>query len=251
MKYPIISSNIISGGTGFYKWGIQCFGYALIVDNTISDCNYGVYLYTQDMQFGGSIAPNAILERNKITGNTQGIHLEIYPARVYGTINPSIISNTISQNTIGIYIDGDSSKPILRNSNIQDNSNYNIQLKSSGNLNATYNWWGTTDTSSIDQTIFDSKRDFNLGTVNYTPYLTAPNTQATPDPNAPMPVPNSSISPSPSPSPSPEPEPTPSPSPDQSNTRGGTSWEFNGEVAVIAALVGVSVVLAIVLKKKQ
>ncbi len=63
-----------------------------------------------------------------------------------------------------------------------------------GDINATYNWWGTTETQTIDQTIHDNKDDFNLGTVNYAPILTAPNPQ-TPSISTPTntPAPSASI----------------------------------------------------------
>jgi len=206
-KYPIISSNTISGGSGYVNCGIGTTGYALIVDNTISDCNYGIKIITGRDIFGGSIAPNAIVERNKITGTSQGIHLEIYPAMVYGSINPSISSNTISKNTIGVYLDGDARYLTIKNNNIQDNSNYSIYLSSAQDLNATYNWWGTTDAQSIKQKIFDFDRDFNLGKVTFVPFLTEPNSEAMPNPNASPPS-----TPTPAPSTSPLPTPTASPS---------------------------------------
>ena len=38
----------------------------------------------------------------------------------------------------------------------------------------TYNWWGTTDTSLIDEHIWDFYDDFRLGKVIYIPFLNAP-----------------------------------------------------------------------------
>ena len=66
----------------------------------------------------------------------------------------------------------------LLNNNIQENTNYNIYLKTNDNINATYNWWGTTDQSTISHTIYDYYEDFNLGKVTFVPFLTAPNLQA-------------------------------------------------------------------------
>ncbi|PVX23672.1 MAG: hypothetical protein CW691_09945, partial [Candidatus Bathyarchaeum sp.] len=62
--------------------------------------------------------------------------------------------------------------------NIYDNSEYNINFLSTSSLNATYNWWGTTDTEAIAQTIYDYYEDFYLGKVNFTPLLTEPNPQS-------------------------------------------------------------------------
>ena len=61
-------------------------------------------------------------------------------------------------------------------------------------INATYNWWGTTDTQAINQTIHDFKNNFNLGIVSFVHFLITPNSQA-PSLNTPISTPNPSISP--------------------------------------------------------
>jgi hypothetical protein len=75
--------------------------------------------------------------------------------------------------------------PVIVNNNIQDNAKYSIYVQTNnviGNteqdINATYNWWGTTNTSLIDQSIHDNKDNFNLGAVSYIPFLTEPNPAA-------------------------------------------------------------------------
>ena len=254
VKYPIISNNVISGGYGFNRWGIQCCGYALIVDNTISDCNYGVYLFTGSQQFGGAIAPNAILERNKIIENTHGIHIELYSTRAYGSITPSISDSTISQNTIGVYFDGDARYLTIKNNNIEDNSNYSIYLSSGQNLNASYNWWGTTDPQSIKQKIFDFDRDFTLGNVTFVPPLTAPNYEAMPNPNAAMPTPTPEQTPAPEQTPTPTPEQTPATSPTPTPTQ-EPSQEIPFEsiigAAIVVAVIGFGLGLLFYLIKRK
>lgn len=97
---------------------------------------------------------------------------------------------------------------IIDHNNIIDNTLYAIENIGPGtnifgaalNLTAINNWWGTTDTSLIDQLIKDVKDDFSLGKVEYIPFLTEPASAQSPSP-----------SPSPSPEPSPTPEPTPTP----------------------------------------
>ncbi len=157
----------------------------------------------------GDTNQNAIVERNKIIGNTHGVHLELYKAMLYGNANPTMDSNTISQNQIGVNIDGIARDLIFKDNNLQDNPEYNVRLASGeyGNITATSNWWGTTDKSAISQTIYDSNRNFNLGTVNFEPFLTCENAQAVPDPNAPMPT----LSPLNSPTRTPATQPTVTP----------------------------------------
>ena len=49
-----------------------------------------------------------------------------------------------------------------------------MQNSGSSNIDATNNWWGTTDTGEIDAGIHDAKDDSNLGLVTYQPFLTQP-----------------------------------------------------------------------------
>jgi hypothetical protein len=63
----------------------------------------------------------------------------------------------------------------------------------------------TTDTQAINQTIYDFKNDFNLGSLTFIPFLSSPNTQA---PTSPTSTPEPSTTPSPSVSDSPIPSPT-------------------------------------------
>ena len=73
--------------------------------------------------------------------------------------------------------------PKIVYNNFANNSNYNINLSNGASgvlndVNATYNWWGTTNTADINQSIYDSYDDFNLGTVTFTPFLNETNTFA-------------------------------------------------------------------------
>jgi len=55
-----------------------------------------------------------------------------------------------------------------------------METSAQNDLNTAYNWWGTTNTTAINQSIRDFKNDFNLGKVNFTPFLTEPNSEAAP-----------------------------------------------------------------------
>lgn len=54
--------------------------------------------------------------------------------------------------------------------------------ETTNNIDATNNWWGTTDPQAINLSIRDYKYDFGLGTVSFVPFLTEPNPEATSDP---------------------------------------------------------------------
>ncbi len=111
--------------------------------------------------------------------------------------HPTITQNTITKCANGISISGNPT-PTISNNNIQNITGFNLRMEPrTVNIDATNNWWGTTDVQVINQSIYDFKNDFNLGTVNFVPFLTEPNPQATPDPNTPPPTQTTPPSPTP------------------------------------------------------
>ncbi len=184
---PVISNNTIEGGISFQYangilsnnniigQGVTIWGNETVSDNIISGCSAGITAYNS---FGETAYPPII--GNLIVNNTQGINIASeFPNAVL--TDYMIQNNTITSNTVGIsfsqLVPGDVSATIFYN-NIYANTNYNINLGLGSNINATYDWWGTTDTSAINQTIYDFKDNFNLGIVTFAPFLTAPNPQA-------------------------------------------------------------------------
>jgi hypothetical protein len=162
----IITKNTIYGcygaGIGFYEGT----GNALISDNTIYDCSYGINLNETGRLYSDHNAVITI-QRNLIYNTTLGID---------STLPVTIENNTIKNNAVGIA----TSVPLSVTYNNIEGNNQNIYLTSSHNLDATNNWWGTTDTQATNQTIHDNKNDANLGTVTFVPFLTEPNPQASP-----------------------------------------------------------------------
>jgi parallel beta-helix repeat protein len=153
----VISNNVLNGG------GIQ-YG-----------SNYGTSEATGSVAITGNLIDNAYA----------GINIQ-------QSSNLTIQSNTIANNNgNGITIANSPTGKINYN-NFQNNTPYNIGLGQgqSSNVDATNNWWGTTDQQAISQTIYDFNNDFNLGTVNFVPFLTSPNSDApvistqNPSPNA-------------------------------------------------------------------
>lgn len=166
---PTISNNTISN----CYFGIHsAYTNSSIANNFISDCQIGIWIYA-----GNS---NPIIENNFISGNTQtGIKIE---SGSFLIRNNTIIDNTngITLNYYNQIINGGS--PRILHNNIYANSEYNIDLGFSNDIDATNNWWGTTDTFAINQSIRDFKNDFNLGLVNFVPFITEPNNEAIPIP---------------------------------------------------------------------
>jgi len=215
-------------------------GNVRIVNNIIAHCN----------GFSTSLRGNVTFEHNLVLYCSGGLTL-------YGNNENLIVqNNTIAFNEYGIRSPSPSAKIIFNN--LENNTQCNLSLGDSANLDASYNWWGTTDASAISQTIVDYKNDYNLGNVNFVPFLDAPNPQAPSissfvEPSSslsPSPPPSSSSSPSPFPtatpstSPSQNPKATPALSATQNVPLFGLGWE---QVAMIVLSVTVAVLLAVVI----
>jgi parallel beta-helix repeat protein len=233
-------------------------GNVVIRDNTIKNNPVGI---------GGSTGGTATIERNLITNNTEGIST--------GSL-VTIRNSTITDSSVGIRL-SKSSPATINYNNIQNNIQNSIYLEgTSNNTDATYNWWGTTDTQSINMTIHDSKYDFNLGKVTFLPFSTESNPNALPRSNLtlpPMPsptptdtpapaqspaptfspAPTQSSTPSPSQNPSPLPSQSPISMPDQSSSQDASQMWLYGIVAVLAAMnvALIVVVVVLVIRKKR
>jgi hypothetical protein len=251
---PVISNNTMTGQ------GIKCYGgngvggYAYIYCNSISGCDTAI--------FGGA----SIIERNYIFGNTLGID----------TLNGVILNNTISNNVKGINIPRDMvyffgygevpNNPIINYNNFYSNvnylntnysnTNYAVYTTASNNINATYNWWGTTNTQLISQQIYDYRNDFGIGNVTFVPYLTEQNSQAMPDGsmvNIPVPTPNPSAFPTSTPSSS-----TSSTSPSASSSPNthepistSQAWIAGLEVPILFVVIVVLLIVIMILLLKR
>ncbi len=202
----IISNNTV---TASYGDGISCSGNASILDNTVTGALWGGIdafsgsptiqgnLVTGNMGWSGAMSQGGIVVRN---GGNENV-----------PTTPLIEDNTVTNNNLGITIGSQSSQaisPTISNNNVYGNQKYNFYLNQlSYNITAINNWWGTTDTQAIGQTIYDYKNNFNLGNVTFAPFLSAS------DPYAPSQTYNPNPTPTPSPSPTPSPTSLPTTSP--------------------------------------
>jgi len=172
-----------------------------VTNNTIAR-NYGGGIY-----FDGGQTDSFIINNNTIAFNearlVAGIYFNGYaPGGITKTItlqNNTIVGN-VSQNgdemthtTICAYCLWSLGLPnhYLTNmmfNNIWDNQSpyalsYGLE-QGSPNLNATQNWWGTTDQSEILDQIFDFFDDSAYAIVDFSNFLVAPNPDAPPSPPA-------------------------------------------------------------------
>ncbi|VVB65954.1 Right handed beta helix region [Candidatus Gugararchaeum adminiculabundum] len=113
---------------------------------------------------------------NTINNNYAGI--VIAPIGEFGNSSYNYFSgNGIGYNGIGVYIDNSTNNTFFNNS-IYGSTNYSFVINISyltygndSNVDATYNYWGTTDVNEIRAGIYDWANDSNLGNVTFMPFL--------------------------------------------------------------------------------
>ena len=262
---PVVSNNLIVGKKPNHYYGIYTEGTAYITSNNITGCYTGIYAVgVSDIQHN-NIMDNAndgirsensasTIQYNVLANNGVGI-----------SVNGTIRYNTIANNLVaGIW--GPNASATITQNNIYGNAQ-NVHLTEPDDIDAFYNWWGTTDASAIDQTIWDHKNASNLGTLNFDPYLTEPNPSAPAIPTSiaippPPAIPTSTPSPSPNVTPTPSPSVTPTPSstitpsptiapietpqesPDQSDIA-----DIIGIVVIVVAILAALVIIVFINKK--
>jgi hypothetical protein len=206
-------SGSLGPNNGYYAGGgisLDCGGGGdtyLISGNTIQ-ANNGYQ--------GGAIfdwwTPGAEITNNVILGNNASIGGALYLTNVSGIVVSgnrieknnalqyvvdymTLSLNTISNNTFlnntvhtapfaTICIDTfflttqASLTPVLHNNNFVDPGiTYEI-FNSKNPMDATNNWWGSTDSVEIQKRIYDYSVDGTRGTVNFVPFLTSPSSLA-------------------------------------------------------------------------
>jgi Periplasmic copper-binding protein (NosD) len=110
----------------------------------------------------------AIISHNDISSN------HFYGILLYDGDDATIAYNDIMENGKGIYLD--KANPLKINwNNFDDNKQYNIELAvdSHSGVDASNNWWDTTDPLKIEKKLFDKRADANLGLITYEPFLKA------------------------------------------------------------------------------
>jgi parallel beta-helix repeat protein len=207
MGAPVISHNTIEGGVSLSKSG------ATITNNLITGFKYvnfngdveslynltynswvgsgvGITADYEDMQHGAG----AVITDNVITGCLDGISIlqggttTVQRNVIVNTTREAlhvasdaiIKDNTLRNNQRGIVV-GNAPTVVVQNNNLENNGNYSFYLYTGNNVDATSNWWGTTDTQTIENSIWDSTFEPYDGTVSINPILTAPNPEAHPN----------------------------------------------------------------------
>ncbi len=248
--YAYVSGNIVTNS----QTGVRATGDATVEGNLLIDNHFGVVIDSSDVTVrnntinnteAGILAPrggSVIIEKNLITVQC-GYSIDIT------SLNATILNNTLGYNSSAAIKLNNCQSTTINYNNIEGYNYYGIRQggNSNNDIDATYNWWGTTDTAEIDQNILDYYDDYNLGEVNYTPFLTEPNPNALPTNSPTLPT---SPTPTPANSPSPTPEQTPTPTPPSQEP---TQIEFTTVtgVAIITAVIGIGLGSLIYLMKRK
>jgi hypothetical protein len=253
---PIITNNVIGNSDGIND---NSESGANIVGNYFYDCPTAVYTR------GSSNITN-----NLIVNNRNGVVIGLENGPAIGNIQ----NNMIAQNQYGVTINSYFSQ----NNTVIANLNYNNFDSNINNMyifgttsvpetvNAANNWWGTTGMQAINLTIYYNPFPFSgiVGiSVNFSPWLSAPN------PSAPSldynPITNPSLTTSPTSSPSPTVVPTATATPTPTSTTNAnpqytaqtsspsnvTAPEFPSVIAVVVVLFVVTLATLVLAKKQK
>ena len=216
---PQITDNYVSGNRMNLGIGVSSSytgGNVLIADNYMMDCCYGGAFWSN--------SGSATFQYNQITNCQYGMSFS------GGTL--TITDNTLQNNTISVVLQNPMTIQALNDNNIVESQQSSIYLDNyTANVDATNNWWGTTNQQVINQTFYDFFNNYNLGIVNFIPFLTAPNSKATPNipapsalPSTPTPTPASSTPSQSTPTPTQPSSSVTSPTPTSASSVPELSW---------------------------
>jgi hypothetical protein len=140
-----------------------------------SDRQGGIYV-----KFGGIDLQNSLVENNfgygiiSVGSSAQAVVASGITVRNNtGTgINgeSTILKSKITEN----YQSGVNSISSIHYNSIFGNTPYDLTVDSGDQVDASYNWWGTTNETLIQESIHDYYDDYNLGIVTYKPYISSP-----------------------------------------------------------------------------
>lgn len=175
----IISNNTITGNgyRAIYAVGNVSISFN-IIDGSIGGMQTGIHVAesADSPTIIGNLIKNTYLGGYGDTSNSGGI---VFSGGWKGY--PYIANNTLinCRNGLGFppYL---TSEGLNRTTIVHNNIYCTVYAVEVGKedpritINLPYNWWGTTNTSLIDQKIYDQKDDRSLCLVNYTTFLTEP-----------------------------------------------------------------------------
>jgi hypothetical protein len=145
---------------------------------TITDCFFNKNY--EGLRFNSS---NLVVEHNSFLNNDVGIGFAGLDGKVI------IRNNIISNNNVGVLFmhtrvnavdlkkkQENEEMPLVKNNNINNNFQYNFKIGEgqSKDIDVSNNWWGSIKKETIEELLFDKKKNYSLGQVIYSPCLSDP-----------------------------------------------------------------------------
>ena len=183
--YCDVFNNIAAynGNTGIYG----AFTYGPINGNkvahnaTTNSQAAGIHTY-----YLGNVTYNSIVF-NSADATVPGVNFAYPQTSANCFAYNTVVGQVAPSNEIvgGIYLGGGTIDCQVQHNNLYGNQGYELEnsnLQSAGTLDAQFNWWGTTDGTTINSEIWDFFDDGSLAVTNYGNLLTVPSTEAPPAP---------------------------------------------------------------------
>jgi len=162
-------------------------GYLTIIDTKISGFHFGVRIHEFPLSLIRRVLPYSFTSRDTITNCDIGIVIDspqdiiisenVYMGNQTAILitqgNPNISNNDFIKNTDCIHVEGPCA-PTAHQNNFIDTGQWAWWNATRDSVDATQNWWGTTDPDSIAALIYDQEDDSLLGLVQFEPFLTNP-----------------------------------------------------------------------------
>ncbi len=191
---PVIQGNTFDGNISAYGGAVTTYlMYSPIVGNTFTD-------NVADWEGGGLslVSSSPAVLNNSFTGNScvldgGGVHVCV---TCFPHANPFLMDNTVSGNSNSFHGAGGVGAAYLRmfvdnnlTGNLLDGEPADFAWNNEAlaeypdwvvNTSVAQNWWGTTDTSFIEDTIHDGHDEDTFGLVTFEPPLDGPVTEPTP-----------------------------------------------------------------------
>ena len=161
----IINNTVNSNG----GWGIRVdtTGTIEVRHNNVTRNNDGIYLHAWNT------GPNVQVSNNYVYGSDRGMMLVL--CNTYLTVS----NNTLDSNEKSIYVSNfreQEGKYLIKHNNVINSSEYAVYCSVSRNyarqINLSFNYWNTTNTTLINQLIYDYYDNYDLTKVIYVPFLT-------------------------------------------------------------------------------
>ncbi len=172
-----IAKNIINTGQ---KYGIESsFDNNLSISgNELHDNDYSIIMFEDEgvELINNSIHDNIdsgvlireskqiIIYNNTVRDSNEGIYF-------IDVRNTTVINNNLFENMIGIKVYTSLTQEIIMFNNIYNNTQFDLFNDQTDELNTTMNYWGSDNSTEIQQKIFDKFIDPNKGKVYFEPFL--------------------------------------------------------------------------------